>query len=317
MLGSPILEVAIGLVFVFLLFSLIASACLEFISGCFSWRAKNLEQALLRFSNTLHEHGEGNSSDPFRSALAHPLITSIANARPGVLRGRRMPSYIPSRLFALAVVDSIGSRLEGEHSLRQTKENLEKLDNTDVKRLLLPLLDHAGDDMDKAIDNIESWFNSLMERASGWYKRKAQLWIFMISLFVVFSLNVDSIMIVNYLWRDSAIRVALVEQASNTITSGNIDNGKAADIVMEKLESRQLPLGWNSVDIEKDETRKVVNQIPATFTQWFYKLVGLLVSTFAVSLGAPFWFELLNKLVNLRSAGTKPGVTSGSSATRN
>jgi hypothetical protein len=36
------------------------------------------------------------------------------------------------------------------------------------------------------------------------------------------------------------------------------------------------------------------------------KIIGLLITTIAVSFGAPFWFELLNKLVNLRMAGRNP-----------
>ena len=33
------------------------------------------------------------------------------------------------------------------------------------------------------------------------------------------------------------------------------------------------------------------------------KMLGLLVTAFALSLGAPFWFDLLGKVSNLRGAG--------------
>jgi hypothetical protein len=36
------------------------------------------------------------------------------------------------------------------------------------------------------------------------------------------------------------------------------------------------------------------------------KLLGLLLTAIAVSLGAPFWFDVLNKIINLRSAGRAP-----------
>ncbi|MCW2525306.1 MAG: hypothetical protein JWM76_166, partial [Pseudonocardiales bacterium] len=48
------------------------------------------------------------------------------------------------------------------------------------------------------------------------------------------------------------------------------------------------------------------------FNGWdvILKIVGWLVTAFAVSFGAPFWFEALSKLGNLRNTGTKPGSTS-------
>jgi len=36
------------------------------------------------------------------------------------------------------------------------------------------------------------------------------------------------------------------------------------------------------------------------------KWIGFLITALAMTLGAPFWFDLLNKLVNIRSGGNKP-----------
>jgi hypothetical protein len=41
------------------------------------------------------------------------------------------------------------------------------------------------------------------------------------------------------------------------------------------------------------------------------KWIGFLLLGLAVCLGAPFWFDLLNKIVNLRAAGKKEGATTG------
>lgn len=40
-----------------------------------------------------------------------------------------------------------------------------------------------------------------------------------------------------------------------------------------------------------------------------YRLLGFLLTALMISLGAPFWFDLLKKLVNLRGAGVKPEPT--------
>jgi hypothetical protein len=37
-----------------------------------------------------------------------------------------------------------------------------------------------------------------------------------------------------------------------------------------------------------------------------FKAIGLAMTAFAVSFGAPFWFDLLGRIVNLRATGPKP-----------
>ena len=36
------------------------------------------------------------------------------------------------------------------------------------------------------------------------------------------------------------------------------------------------------------------------------KVVGLLFTALAISLGAPFWFDMLNRVVSIRAAGRAP-----------
>ena len=63
-------------------------------------------------------------------------------------------------------------------------------------------------------------------------------------------------------------------------------------------------MGW------QPELEKLNKNLPQNLLGWGYiaavKIVGILLTTIAVSLGAPFWFDMLNKLVNLRSTGVKP-----------
>ena len=57
-----------------------------------------------------------------------------------------------------------------------------------------------------------------------------------------------------------------------------------------------VPIGWTM-----DRSA-----LPADLGQWTIKIAGLLITALAASMGAPFWFDLVNKLVNLRSAGKVP-----------
>jgi hypothetical protein len=45
---------------------------------------------------------------------------------------------------------------------------------------------------------------------------------------------------------------------------------------------------------------------PGSHTPFLLDLCGVVLTWGAVSLGAPFWFDMLNKLVNLRQTGLPP-----------
>jgi hypothetical protein len=57
-----------------------------------------------------------------------------------------------------------------------------------------------------------------------------------------------------------------------------------------------LGLGWHPEELQG-----------MTPSDWVIKVLGWIVTALAVSLGAPFWFDLLKKLVNIRSSGNQPG----------
>ncbi len=65
---------------------------------------------------------------------------------------------------------------------------------------------------------------------------------------------------------------------------------------------KSLPLGWTDCSAEP-------SAMACTESFWAH-VAGLVLSVIAISLGAPFWFELLTKLVNLRQTGTPPDETS-------
>ncbi len=66
--------------------------------------------------------------------------------------------------------------------------------------------------------------------------------------------------------------------------------------------SFNIRLGWSHEFIQEEisgSTRHVFNRI-------VWLLMGWLLSAAALSKGAPFWFDVLGKLVNIRRAGAKP-----------
>src|SRR5206468_4735615 len=138
---------------------------------------------------------------------------------------------------------------------------------------------------------LEIWFNSTMERVSGWYKRKTQALQLALALSIVALGNVDSVRIarslsgVNSPLRDS------IEDAAHSFVEKNLqqeDPQKQLTAATEAIGNLALPIGWVHGGFG-----------PTTALGW-------LLTALAASLRAPFWFDLLNRFVNVRASGKAP-----------
>ncbi len=278
MFGSTILDVAIAIVFIYLLMSLVISAINEFIAALLKSRAKNLVkgiQALLQ---------DPSQTGWVTRLYEHPLIESLSPPN-------SKPSYIPSRTFALALLDLIApATIDGSRTLADLKTGMANLPES-LQRTLTTLLEESQHDVERLKTQIETWFNNGMDRASGWYKRKTQWIQFFLGLCLVILLNVDSVRIGRTLFAiNSPLRASLVESAKSFVVQPGGTNRPIKDVV-EAISNVSLPIGWSEFP--------KLNQLPIV-------LLGWLITAFAVSLGAPFWFDLLNKFVNVRASGKAP-----------
>jgi hypothetical protein len=75
----------------------------------------------------------------------------------------------------------------------------------------------------------------------------------------------------------------------------------AMDSLTRMVSDTALPIGWKkSVSESIDDLEK---------RGWPWVLLGWLITAGCLSMGAPFWFDLLVKIVNVRRAGIKPTST--------
>ena len=151
-----------------------------------------------------------------RTLYAHPLIASLSQSSTG------KPSYIPSRTFVLAVLDGLTERGQAPPAnAGEVRSALSKLPpaQQDLATALSVLLHDAGGDMEDFKKILEQWFDNSMERVSGWYKRQTQWILLTMAAVVTIWTNADSIVLTNTLWRDPAIRSALVAQAQQYATN--------------------------------------------------------------------------------------------------
>jgi hypothetical protein len=295
----PILDLAIGLSFIYLLLALSCTTLNEMIASLLKLRPRNLEKGIARMLG-----------DPaLKTAIyRHPLIKSLANA------AGNSPSYIPPSKFALALLD-VADTTEQQNSTFQGALAAIRKDSS------------ALDDQHK----IEMWFEDSMDRVSGRYKRGAQARALLLAVLITLLLNADTLKIVQMLRTHPLMTAALVEKAKVRLNKGRPDEEALPMVKYEKADSPNdsapiiLPdkdaisadeqkalgefTGWGN-DLFSNWKKEQEN-LGKGFRDWISfilsnRLLGWIITALAVSIGAPFWFDTLNRFMNIRNAGRAP-----------
>lgn len=329
--NSAILDVAIGIAFVYLFLSLICSVVNEGIASILSLRSKNLVAGIdSLFSGTKMADGK----DLVGAIYAHGLIRGLykepakldpqqaAELNVATVRGQmlvhvpvlkivdkwfnvNLPAYIPAATFSTALIDVISppdpSRARNLDDVRRAINNLPP---SPTRQALMSLVADTQKDLDEFQLKVEGWFNDSMDRASGWYKKRAQNILLAIALVVTVLLNVDTINLAQSLWTNPVARQA-TEQLAQQYVDANKSGLKPSPVSSDSTQAlanlssqaRQItdwtqqlpfPFGWH----EKPPMQPLF---------WLETLTGWLITTLALSLGAPFWFDTLNKFMVVRS----------------
>lgn len=140
---------------------------------------------------------------------------------------------------------------------------------------------------------LASWFDDVMDRSSGEYKRRASKWSLLFGVILACTFNVDSIAIATRMWREPTLRQVIVANANDYYPNTKVPMSPN-EFVDQFNKQIDIPIGWTSTTMPKDGKA------------WLLKIFGLLISGLAAAQGAPFWFDILKKLVNVRSSGVSP-----------
>ena len=334
---GTVVDVAIGLIFIYLLFALFVSSLIEIDAGLTKWRARNLEVALKALLTQTSGGGGGAKPLDFQALYAHPNITGTTSAK---------PSYISAENFASALLYNVRTQVGGAVAGAATAATIvgeviagvKALPDGSLKTALNTAIDEAEGDWDRLKIGVETWFDHAMDRLSGAYKRYTQIIAFVLGLVIAVSFNINSISIAQNLFADPVLRSALVKQAERYVD----DKGKAKsppgaagaanaspatgqpstapapasadagppDLAVAAAAAREAelkllavaPFGWEHGP--KGELSPPVDG---------GVLLGWILTALAGMLGGPFWFDLLGKVINMRNTGPKP--QGGASAT--
>lgn len=333
MTGSIALDIVVGLMFVYLLYSLLATILQEIVSTLFDLRSGHLKEAIKRMLD------DDTKTDTFsESFYSAPIIKYFA-------REGRKPSYLSAQNFSKVVIDL----LRGENP-RPGDDFRRKIDESLTSGILLkpkgqpakPITEggtftflqslwaDSHGDIEKFRIHLEQWYDNTMDRTSGWYKRYVQKILFGIGFAIAVVFNVDTIEIANKLSTDPELRKQMVLQADAFLKahpnldkdlkteSGRLGEMAEQDSVgdstsyksLSEIKARRDSLLAQADRLVKTEINALNGALGTGIHNYEFKsvgsffksLAGWILTALAISLGAPFWFDLLNKFMKLRSS---------------
>jgi len=295
----------------YLVLSLFCTTVNELIATLLKLRAKSLRSTLAKLIDDEGLRKEFYCHGLIDSAKVATAAGDASSAKTGGATAveNDHPAYLSPRSVAMALLDAAVYRDTGDLDAIPNFENAKaavlKLPDCNVRDALISCVAQAGGDMIKLRDAVASWFDSSMDRLSGSYKRKIQ-WI---SVFVGLTLaalfNADTLQVGAALWNDSSLGAA-VGQAATQIVNDKvvIEKGKP---VNRKCDSQPDPIACQTANLRQlnDRLRPLPlgwMHRPASLEDWVWKFLGIVATTIALTLGAPFWFDLLTRFVDLRGA---------------
>jgi len=310
---TALLDTAIGLTLIFLGAALFVTVANEAISGILNKRGKVLTANL----KTLFE-GTVLSDKLEKSPLFKSMLTA----------GSRIKSYVDPNVLAQALVGELAPKVAAGTSSPGGPKPLDLLpaieaitDNPQLKNVLWSLAYGAGNDVEKLTRAMSVWIDRSLTVLGDSYKRWAQIWSFGLGLAAAIGFNIDTIGAAQRLYADKEMRDSAVAAAESYVKSATPDaiatcpkldpearknDPKCAPIqnLLAEMSKRdgsltKLPVGWAS-------WKDFCDAIVPTSASLLVRLLGWILTALAISLGAPFWFDFLNRFINVRTTIRKP-----------
>lgn len=306
MFNSPVLDLVILLSFTYFVGSIILSAINEAIAGFLRLRQNQLKEAIegLFFES-------GWKTFVRRNLIQSPHLQALMKKK------GKFPAYISASSFVLAIIDQIGSDNYKKETLRDSIKASTVLP-AQFKTVLLDMFAQAKDNLDEFEKKLGEFYDNVMDRTTGWYRKKTRRILIIAGFILALALNIDTIKIANDALRDpdklskaadnitanlskldslrGTIQVADDSVTMNLQEIGQQTAGKVKELKVVYEQTSGYSLGYKNGKDFKEQWSK----------NFWLKLLGILMTTFALQLSANFWFDLLNKVSNVRSVGKKP-----------
>lgn len=301
MTESGYIELGISFLFILLLLSVATSAINEIIVYLLKLRGKFLFDGI---ATLLGNSASGKAL--LEKIYAHPQVKALYNTK------GRLPVHIPASVFSVVLNDVVSASSPQAESTGAESNPLDAFKNAvaampagDTKTVLQNMAQFS-ENSDQLLENISKWFDQYMLSVSIWYKQRIQRMLFFIGLGVAIFSNTDTFSLLEELQHDNLLSAQISKAADEFISAHDslADHPDSlesmitqVDQTFTRLDVFDLPIGWEKPD-------SAVHHSLGDFLKdndigWTTPF-GWLATALLLSMGSPFWFQLLKKLVNFR-----------------
>ena len=300
------LEVILGMMFTYMVLSLLGTTINELISSWRGWRGFFMEEGLkrlLKFDDDPSVFKKFTDNEFYKQLMQHKAP----------LRVSRAPEWLSAKNFVSILVNSLK---KSETAVEKVDEMIEGLPKGNKLREVLEQFKSEGyKDVEAFKGRLQNWFDDVMAHTTGWYKRHLQMVTIFVGLVIAITINADSFDIYNNLANNATARQSLSKMAEAFIANNEAlpipkshgDSLTLADIRTELKSftnseeyakmSNVLGFGWNAGDL-------FVGPMA-----WLKRVLGWFVTALAISLGTPFWFNALKKIIAIQSSDSAGSST--------
>jgi hypothetical protein len=340
MTNFPILDLVAGMIFFYFLLSIISSSAVEMILTGLKCRAKMLEGWLTTIFSEKVKLAGGVEVPLSQAIMNHCSLTALSakdKSTPYIAAGNFTTALLEQVSFDPANPASVPQKIDDYITAIQNSTAL----STELKRSFLgfaveakaaaALPAKAATELDLFRSKLENWFDSNMDRVGGKMKTKyTRPFTFLVAAAVALILNADSLTMARYLYNNPEARSKIAASAYQAAHNDNFkrqvdstikahpDAQNAVGPTMQQLQDT-IATRWKEMSTAKAALDE--NSVPLGWSvnEWkgsdciplfmLTKFIGLAFTFFAIIMGAPFWFQLLNKIADLRGTGKKPAVS--------
>lgn len=305
------IDILIGLTVVMLLASLIVTVLTQFVTSVWNGRGRHLLHGIADLLRQVDPDMDRPIAEKISAAvLTHPLIRAVGS-RYGDVIGRGELTKI---LLELAAGNG-PQKLEGgaqSRLLKALQDNGIDDPAAAIRKVTDLLLDletghpelstsvrHSMALLEGAkstfVAKVNAWFDQTMDRVSDRFTFTTRGVTFAMGLLLAFVVQLDTPLLVNRLATDPQLRASMVQQAVA------VDQQQHEFDKIPSEERRQMFNTLASADLVS---------VPASFAEWkanwsgnrlHPNFIGVLLSAMLLSFGAPFWYNALKNLLQLRS----------------
>jgi hypothetical protein len=314
------LDILIGATTVLLIFALAVTVLTQAVTSLFSRKGAHLQAGL---ASLLQQLGIGEPEIAGRIAgavLAHPMLSPGKGLFGGVQLGTvihreeltkllleaasgEQPAMWSSlddaaKVSLVKMLQANGITEPGAvlKSVRMVAMQLEASNPelaTDVRQSMAILQVAASD----YVARLNSWFDQTIDRVSQQFAKHTHVVTVCLAAVVVVSVQLDVIAVVDRFSVDDGLRGKIVQRAISDSQRGAVQAGSPAQM-------SQVDFGTQSYYDALGEAGLISFPLDGRWGQQWSprKIPGMLLAIMLVSLGAPFWYNVLKNLLGLRSA---------------